>query len=82
MWNKAVVVLFRLISQLSAGNSEENYESFTQDNWSPDRDLNVGPLRHESDMLITLSSFSITFSYVFHISRQVLSFYSIHVVIR
>jgi hypothetical protein len=68
MWNKAVVALFRLLSQLSAGNSVENSEIFKQDNWPPDRDLNVGPPRYESDTLITLSPFSITFSNAFDIS--------------
>jgi hypothetical protein len=36
------------------GGAEENHENFSQDSWSPGRDLNPGPPEYEAGMLTTL----------------------------
>jgi hypothetical protein len=50
IWKEEVVVYFTFLSRHSPGEIEENQEIFSQDSWSPGRDLHPEPPEYEAGL--------------------------------
>jgi hypothetical protein len=52
-WKDAVLAYFKIRFQLLPGANEENYENFSENSRSSDRESNSGPPEYETGLIIT-----------------------------